>query len=43
MQLPITSKKERSHIVIDNSGSPQETRAQVERVWKEITRKSGEG
>lgn len=41
MQLPITSKKEKSHIVIDNSGSLQETKAQVKRVWQRLSDKAG--
>jgi dephospho-CoA kinase len=35
-QLPIAEKKTRAAFVIDNSGSRAETRAQVERVWREI-------
>lgn len=34
-QLPIDSKRERATHVIDNSGSREETRRQVERVWRE--------
>jgi dephospho-CoA kinase len=36
-QLPIDEKREHATYVIDNSGSPDATRSQVERVWKEIS------
>jgi dephospho-CoA kinase len=35
-QLPDEEKVRRAHYVIDNSGDPEETRAQVEKVWKEL-------
>jgi dephospho-CoA kinase len=37
MQLPLEDKKERAHRVIDNSGSIDDTRAQVEGLWAELT------
>ena len=36
-QLPIDAKRGRATYVIDNSGSREETRAQTEKVWAEIT------
>jgi dephospho-CoA kinase len=36
-QLPIDQKRERAAYVIDNSGTRQETRRQVEAVWHRIT------
>ncbi len=35
-QLPLTKKIEKADYVIDNSGSPDKTRRQVERIWREI-------
>jgi dephospho-CoA kinase len=35
-QLPLDEKRARADHVIDNSGSREQTRAQVERVWKSI-------
>lgn len=32
-QLPIESKVEQAHFVIDNSGTIEQTRAQVEKIW----------
>jgi dephospho-CoA kinase len=37
-QLPLDEKRARATRVIDNSGSPQETRQQVEELWQELTR-----
>ena len=37
-QMPIDEKKARARHVIDNSGTREETRAQVERAWAELTR-----
>jgi dephospho-CoA kinase len=42
-QLPIDAKRERATYVIDNSGSREETRAQTERIWTEITASSSTG
>jgi dephospho-CoA kinase len=42
-QLPIEEKRKLAAQVIDNSGSPEATRAQVERVWAEITAARGSG
>lgn len=42
-QLPIDEKRRRADVVIDNSGDPAATRAQVERVWTEITAETGTG
>jgi dephospho-CoA kinase len=36
-QLPIDEKRGRAHHVIDNSGSRDATRAQVEKLWAEIS------
>ena len=36
-QLPIDAKRERATYVVDNSGPREETRAQTETVWAEIT------
>jgi dephospho-CoA kinase len=35
-QLPIDRKRAAAHIVIDNSGSPQETCKQVEAFWRDL-------
>ena len=35
-QIPLSSKLEQADYVIDNSGSPEETRRQVEKVWQEL-------
>lgn len=37
MQLPIESKKDHSHFIIDNGGTPDRTRIQAESIWKELT------
>lgn len=42
-QLPIDSKRQRATHLIDNSGTPAETRVQVERLWTEITAPSSSG
>ena len=36
-QMPIDEKRRRAHHVIDNSGTREETRRQVEEVWAQIT------
>lgn len=36
-QMPIDEKRRRATQVIDNSGGPQATRAQVERLWAALT------
>ncbi|PIU31126.1 MAG: dephospho-CoA kinase, partial [Syntrophobacteraceae bacterium CG07_land_8_20_14_0_80_61_8] len=36
MQLPLTAKRERSHWVIDNSGSLDQTRRQVLALWAQF-------
>lgn len=36
-QMPIEEKRARAQHVIDNSGSREETRAQVEQVWSKLT------
>jgi len=33
-QESLDLKRQRADVVIDNSGSPQQTRAQVERFWR---------
>ncbi len=38
MQLPIEWKRERAHEVIDNTGSVENTRRQVEDLWNRMTR-----
>lgn len=35
-QMPIEEKRRRAHHVIDNSGTPEQTRAQVEEMWAQI-------
>jgi dephospho-CoA kinase len=35
-QVPIEEKRRRAHIVIDNSGTPEQTRAQVEQLWARL-------
>jgi dephospho-CoA kinase len=42
-QLPIDEKRRRANWVIDNSGSLEATRGQVERLWTEITAEAGIG
>ena len=37
-QMPIEEKKMLAHHVIDNSGSREMTRKQVESLWKQLTR-----
>ncbi len=39
MQWPIESKKSRAHILIDNSGSLENTWHQVRHVWRQLTGK----
>jgi dephospho-CoA kinase len=34
-QMPIDKKREIAHHVIDNSGTPEETRDQVDRLWRD--------
>ena len=36
-QMPIDEKRRRAHHVIDNSGTREETRRQVEEMWAQIT------
>jgi dephospho-CoA kinase len=36
-QMPIDAKRRRAHHVIDNSGTKEETRRQVEEMWAQIT------
>ena len=36
-QMPIDEKRRRAHHVIDNSGSIEQTRAQVEETWAQMT------
>ncbi len=42
-QLPIDEKRARATYLIDNSGSREETRAQTEKVWTEITASRSSG
>jgi dephospho-CoA kinase len=42
-QLPIDEKRRRATWVIDNAGSREATRRQVERLWTEITAEAGIG
>jgi dephospho-CoA kinase len=37
-QMPIEEKRKLAHRVIDNSGTREETRRQVEKLWTEISR-----
>jgi dephospho-CoA kinase len=41
MQLPIEDKRRWADLVIDNSGTLEQTRRRVEVVWRELT--AGEG
>lgn len=41
MQFPIDAKRERSHIVIENGGGPEETRRQVGEVWERLFGRHG--
>ena len=36
-QMPIDEKRRRAHHVIDNSGTPAQTRAQVEEMWAQMS------
>ena len=40
-QIPLSRKLEQADYVIDNSGSPEETRMQVEKVWQELLALAG--
>ena len=42
MQLPIEEKKRWADTVIDNSGTVEQTRRQVEEVWRELTAGGGD-
>jgi dephospho-CoA kinase len=42
-QLPIEGKRSRATYVIDNSRTPEETRAQTKKVWTEITASRSSG
>jgi dephospho-CoA kinase len=42
-QMPIEDKRSRATYVIDNTGTREETRAQTERVWTEITASRSKG
>jgi dephospho-CoA kinase len=42
-QLPIEEKRKQAAHVVDNSGSLEATRAQLERIWAEITAAAGSG
>jgi dephospho-CoA kinase len=42
-QLPIEEKRARATYLIDNSGSPEATRTQTEKVWTEITASRASG
>jgi dephospho-CoA kinase len=35
-QVPIEEKRRRAHVVIDNSGTPEQTRTQVEQLWARL-------
>jgi dephospho-CoA kinase len=37
-QLPLADKVKRARWVIDNAGTLEDTRRQVERIWKELQR-----
>jgi dephospho-CoA kinase len=39
-QMPSEAKRERADFVIDNAGSMQDLRAQVDRVWRDIERRA---
>lgn len=36
-QMPIEDKRRRAHHVVDNSGTMEQTRAQVEEIWAQMT------
>ena len=36
-QMPIEEKRRRAHHVVDNSGTVEETRRQVEEIWAQMT------
>ncbi|HET7466578.1 MAG TPA: dephospho-CoA kinase [Candidatus Dormibacteraeota bacterium] len=36
-QMPIDDKRRRAHHIVDNSGTREQTRAQVEEVWAQMT------
>jgi dephospho-CoA kinase len=36
-QMPIEDKKQFADFIVDNEGTLEETRAQVERLWEELT------
>ena len=36
-QMPIDEKRDRAHHVVDNSGTEEETRRQVEEIWAQMT------
>jgi len=42
-QLPIDEKRSRATYVIDNSGTREETRAQTEKAWTDITASRSSG
>lgn len=42
-QMPLREKVRLADWVIDNNGSPEATRAQVEALWRELTGDSGDG
>ncbi len=42
-QMPIDEKRSRATYVIDNSGTREETRAQTEKIWTEITASRSSG
>jgi dephospho-CoA kinase len=41
-QIRLEEKKAQATWVIDNSGTPDETRVQVERLWRILTARAGE-
>ncbi len=41
-QMPLEEKKKYAHVIIDNSGSPEDTANQVDRLWQKIILKGAE-
>jgi dephospho-CoA kinase len=39
-QLPLEEKRKHATWIVDNSGSPEQTRAQVDRLWANLARRS---
>jgi dephospho-CoA kinase len=42
-QLPLREKAKVADVLLDNGGDLQELRAQVERLWEDLTARAGAG